>query len=121
MNIKTIKQALEKARRAHDEVIDELPKAALDSLDGVINELQEVVAEAEKQEPVAEVLMHNGEKIIDASMAFFDSAPIGTVLYTHPQPKREHVQFPTMLRRMWSGGDVQAWLDANVNCIEGTT
>lgn len=28
---------------------------------------------------------------------------------------RERVVFPTMLRRMWSGGDVQEWLDNNVN------
>jgi hypothetical protein len=35
-------------------------------------------------------------------------------LYTTP-PKRERVLFPTMLRKMWSGGEVQAWLDENVN------
>jgi hypothetical protein len=34
--------------------------------------------------------------------------------YTYP-PKRERVVFPTMLRKMWSGGEVQAWLDENVN------
>jgi len=36
-------------------------------------------------------------------------------LYTIPQPQRERVIFPTMLRKMWSGGEVQAWLDENVN------
>jgi len=30
-------------------------------------------------------------------------------------PQRERVQFPTMLRKMWSGTEVQAWLDENVN------
>lgn len=30
-------------------------------------------------------------------------------------PKRERVVFPTMIRKMWSGGEVQAWLDENVN------
>lgn len=39
-----------------------------------------------------------------------DSIP----LYKAP-PQREHIQFPTMLRRMWSGGDVQDWLDTHVN------
>jgi hypothetical protein len=34
---------------------------------------------------------------------------------TSQQPKRERVLFPTMLRRMWSGGDVQEWLDKHVN------
>ena len=33
--------------------------------------------------------------------------------YTRPQ--RQRVVFPTMLRKMWSGGEVQAWLDENVN------
>ncbi len=30
-------------------------------------------------------------------------------------PQRERVKFPTMLRKMWSGTEVQAWLDENVN------
>jgi len=30
-------------------------------------------------------------------------------------PQRPRVVFPTMLRKMWSGGEVQAWLDENVN------
>jgi hypothetical protein len=29
--------------------------------------------------------------------------------------KRERVVFPTMLRKMWSGREVQAWLDEHVN------
>jgi len=33
------------------------------------------------QEPVAEVLLVDGEKVIDASMAFFDSVDLGTKLY----------------------------------------
>ncbi len=39
--------------------------------------------------------------------AFADDVP----LYA----KREWVVFPTMLRKMWSGGEVQAWLDEHVN------
>jgi hypothetical protein len=35
-------------------------------------------------------------------------------LYTTPQ-QRKRILFPTMLRKMWSGGEVQAWLDENVN------
>ena len=30
-------------------------------------------------------------------------------------PQRTWVVFPTMLRKMWSGSEVQAWLDENVN------
>jgi len=33
---------------------------------------------------------------------------------THPQP-RKPVKFPTMIRKMWSGSEVQDWLDENVN------
>ena len=33
---------------------------------------------------------------------------------TAPQ-QRERIVFPTMLRKMWSGGEVQAWLEENVN------
>jgi hypothetical protein len=34
---------------------------------------------------------------------------------TPPAAQPEQVVFPTMLRKMWSGGEVQAWLDENVN------
>jgi hypothetical protein len=40
--------------------------------------------------------------------------PTDQPLYTAP-PQRERVQFPTMLRKMWSGSEVQAWLDENLN------
>lgn len=29
--------------------------------------------------------------------------------------QRERIVFPAMLRKMWSGGEVQQWLDENVN------
>jgi len=38
----------------------------------------------------------------------------GIPLYTTPQ-QRNPVKFPTMLRKMWSGSEVQDWLDENVN------
>ena len=31
------------------------------------------------------------------------------------EDQRERIVFPTMLRKMWSGGEVQQWLDENVN------
>ena len=34
---------------------------------------------------------------------------------TSTPPQRPRVVFPTMLRKMWSGSEVQAWLDENVN------
>jgi len=30
-------------------------------------------------------------------------------------PQRQRVLFPTMLRKMWSGSEVQAWIDENIN------
>lgn len=35
-------------------------------------------------------------------------------------PQRPRVVFPAMLRKMWSGGEVQAWLDENVNKEKNT-
>ena len=35
--------------------------------------------------------------------------------YSDPQPKREPPKFPTMLRKMWSGGEVQDWINENWN------
>ena len=29
--------------------------------------------------------------------------------------QRERIVFPAMLRKMWSGGEVQQWIDENVN------
>jgi hypothetical protein len=40
----------------------------------------------------------------------------GKCIYTTPQ----RVVFPTMLRKMWSGGEVQAWLDETVNKEKNT-
>ena len=45
--------------------------------------------DADEPEPVAEVMLSEGEKIIDASMAFFDKSPVGTKLYLHPPAVRE--------------------------------
>jgi len=37
-----------------------------------------------------------------------------TPLYTTP-PQRKPPQFPTMLRKMWSGREVQDWINENWN------
>lgn len=44
-----------------------------------------------------------------------------TAYYTaQPAAQRQRVLFPTMLRKMWSGSEVQAWLDENVNKDKNT-
>ena len=45
----------------------------------------------------------------------FHDDPDQQALYLCQSPQRPRVLFPTMLRKMWSGGEVQAWLDENVN------
>jgi len=38
--------------------------------------------------------------------------PVGTKLYAAPQASEAvRILFPSHLRKMWSGGEVQAWLD----------
>ena len=68
-----------------------------------------------EQEPVA--WLHNSIRgnVISHRPADIDRNPDRWIaLYTTP-PQRPRVVFPTMLRKMWSGGEVQAWLDENVN------
>ena len=44
-----------------------------------------------------------------------DHEPSGFVESKLNPIRRPKVLFPTMLRKMWSGAEVQAWLDENVN------
>jgi len=66
-----------------------------------------------ESEPVAWTV---GGLITDFSRDFsaYKTKTYTRPLYTAP-PQRERVQFPTMLRKMWSGSEVQAWLDENLN------
>ena len=67
----------------------------------------------EQGEPVAVVTgVYGGRFIVEPTNPAM-VLPVNVALYTHP--KRQRVVFPTMLRKMWSGGEVQAWLDKNVN------
>jgi hypothetical protein len=55
-------------------------------IDSAITSLRQAIAEAEKQEPVGEVINDRGDVDYISYVP-----PIGTNLYTHPQPKREWV------------------------------
>ena len=80
------------------------------------------------QEPVGWAdLQKKAQQIVESKFLwkrFIDGTPLANDIacwmadfarqYT-PPPQRERVVFPTMLRKMWSGGEVQAWLDENVN------
>lgn len=63
------------------------------------------------KEPVAWIYDASGEDRLTFEKPSWSNS---TPLYTAP-PKKERVEFPTMLRKMWSGSEVQAWLDENVN------
>ena len=85
-------------------------------IETAITSLRQAIAYAEKQKPVELVsktpplypMQKEGETF---SVEYYE---IDT------QPKRERVVFPTMLRKMWSGGEVQAWIDENVNKEKNT-
>lgn len=76
--------------------------------------------QAEKQEPVGYLfdVEVEGQIIVDwLVMCEKDIEPDAhniRALYTAPPPQ-ERIVFPTSIRKMWSGSDVQLWLDANVN------
>ena len=82
----------------------------------LVHELRTALAQLE-QEPVAWMCNAFDGKVCEQSNHDECENPIP--LYTTP-PKRERVVFPTMLRKMWSGGEVQAWLDENVNKEKNT-
>jgi len=79
-----------------------------------IEELEEALAQP-AQEPVGTFDVAVNERTAAINYDYRKHKLVsGTKLYTTP-PKRDRVLFPTMLRKMWSGGEVQAWLDENVN------
>ena len=104
--IEVMKQALEAL-----ELVLEVAEKPKHEINKAITFLRQAIAEAEKQEPVGqlqEVEFGRGQ------VMWFKKPADQSMLYTHP-PKRERVVFPTMLRKMWSGTEVQEWLDKNVN------
>ena len=74
--------------------------------------LRQAIAEAEKQEPVSCPYCKNWATL---GAGYYDQNCAECVMRMNHPPKRERVVFPTMLRKMWSGSEVQAWLDEHVN------
>ena len=76
---------------------------------------------AQEQEPVAHLwecigrwsayLVSNGKQANCAPPSWL----VDAVNNATTPPQRPRVVFPTMLRKMWSGSEVQAWLDENVD------
>ena len=77
-----------------------------DTVIGILTQIDNMVADmvrrpAQQQEPVATVIQFDGEKIIDASMEFFDKYPIGTELYTSPPASKPWVGLTDQEIRDW--------------------
>ena len=80
--------------------------------------------QAEKQEPVASDAYDKIDRFLRNNLNDIDyteySDALDNLYTTPPTAQRERAVFPTMLRKMWSGGEVQAWLDENVNKEKNT-
>ena len=107
--LEVLKQALEALYPISHNSTDDYRGQA----DKAITSLRQVIAELESQTPVAVVDGDAHNIKVRLLIGGINLEP-DTKLYTHP-PQRPRVVFPTMLRKMWSGGEVQAWLDENVN------
>jgi hypothetical protein len=134
MSIEAMKQWLEALDYAADNIGNENDD---DVIGDARRSLRQAIAEAEQAQPVAVVALntsrpwmgggYNSGAILPWTQApaqkfvmLFKDLPLSTPLYTAPPP-RQPLMFPTMLRKMWSGSEVQAWLDENVNGIKEKT
>jgi hypothetical protein len=106
MSIEVMKQALEALNRINRDSVSR-EHAQLMS-EEAITALRQAIEKAEYEQPFC---YHDGRDIVGKEFA--DHSDVFP-LYTAP-PQRQPVQFPTMLRKMWSGGEVQEWLDEHVN------
>lgn len=103
--------------------LDAIPR---ESVMGLVQQIKVAIdayqPQRSDQEPVAHLWQHGEtgrtrvtfpDSVTDCDASWFCVGPL-VLGNTHP-PQRTKVVFPTMLRKMWSGGEVQAWLDENVN------
>jgi hypothetical protein len=99
-------------RKEAQQVLDALEDIRYaDISDSQRKAIETLCVRLDKPEPKPACWLYKGEVRLSPS----DLPPTETIaLYTAP-PQRERVKFPTMLRKMWSGTEVQAWLDENVN------
>ncbi|WP_349618430.1 hypothetical protein [Azotobacter salinestris] len=81
-------------------------------VDDALNELENLADDLDRTYPGRGDGLRRAAKLIRRQQAALDkqAAPVATA---PPSPAQQPIQlrFPTMLRKMWSGGEVQAWLD----------
>jgi hypothetical protein len=108
MSIEAMRQALDALESAADNECNfhDYKNAAIT--------LRQAIEQAEKQEPVAWVYLENwgsGKFWPDDCFSENNASPEMTPLYTAPP----RIKFPVALRKMWTGQEVQQWLDEHVN------
>jgi hypothetical protein len=130
MSIEAMKQALD----ALNEVTGWTwagPMRVMDEVEDAITTLNQAIAEAGKQDHIEQHLemveqeptCKQGSQVWVISngkgAGQFSWEPQDEKFWTRMVPANTHppkrVVFPTMLRKMWSGAEVQAWLDEHLN------
>jgi hypothetical protein len=112
MSIEAMKQALRTldAFTPHGRVTWILTEEV--DVDETVVALRKAIEQVEKQEPVAWVYLEtwtSGKAWADDCFTEDNASPEMTPLYTAPQ----NIKFPVSLRKMWTGQEVQQWLDEN--------
>ncbi|KVM70144.1 hypothetical protein WJ60_09930 [Burkholderia ubonensis] len=60
------------------------------------------------------VLTVQGRAMLDQLKSAYFAAPQPSAQSLQPEPGAELPRFPVVLRKMWSGGEVQRWIDENI-------
>ena len=121
-----LKMAIEALKDANDTIASVWRRYRL--YDEAINACKEAL-EQPAQEPVfwiseyqfksADYFRKHSEKYEEFRVTNKATANCTLPLYTHPAQPLSIPQFPTMLRKMWSGSEVQKWIDENIKQAHG--
>lgn len=71
-----------------------------------------------RQSQASESNEHKYDELLKATQDVISMGQMAIRAHAYPVPQR--LQFPVCLRRMWSGRDVQDWLDAQAAGVPGT-
>ena len=123
MSIEAMKLALDALESTHVHPLNDAQQyqKEVDAMEALVKAIEQ----AEKKQPVAWMFQHeetnrmnyvsnDGMHTPEAFLGMNPRYKFVCALYITP-PQRERIVFPTMLRRMWSGSEVQQWFDDNVN------
>lgn len=118
MSIEAMKQAVNMLIKLTSWLDQYEQPDVVDNADKVIDALCKAIEQAETQEHVTCQHKRYSVDVHEQTGTCYDCGAEGRMRFvvneTAP-PQRQRIVFPTSLRKMWSGSDVQQWLDANVN------